>query len=112
MNKWEELRKWVFHRQDLVTQNKMRELEAATHRKIMDGTTGLYWTGKGTLEWAVREAMKQNVVYNTNDGLHRVLAETIYSGLLCIREGINLTLIPKSGWYAEKKPLKSISELW
>ena len=67
---------------------------------------------EGSIEWAVREAMKQNVVYNTNDGLHRVLAETIYSGLLCIREGINLTLIPKSGWYAEKKPLKSISELW
>ena len=118
MNKWDELRKWVFHRQDLETQNKMRELEAATHRKIMDGTAGLYWIDTGTLEWAVREAMKQNIIRHDEGTMHRTLESGPFPNMLYLQQhreasfAGHMTLLPKTGWYAEKKPTRSISELW
>ena len=118
MNRWEELRKWVFHRQDLVTQNKMRELEAATHREIMDGKTGLYWIDIGTLEWAVHQTMNGNTTQHKFGDLQRTLKKGDYPDMMFMEHKwkmyptVHTTMIPKTGWYAEKKINTPIWDIW
>ena len=101
MDIWEELKNWVFHREDSATQNKMRELEVLQYREIMEKKIGLYHITSGSIEWAVRKALEGEVVCTT-DGFE-IKQSLVYRDRLAFCELISQNTLPSFGWYIEKE---------
>jgi hypothetical protein len=64
---------------------------------------------EGSIEWAVREAIHGNTIQHRFGDLQRTLKKGDYPDMMLMEHKLKMyptvhtTMIPKSGWYAEKK---------